>query len=83
MVSRIVLPRSRERADGAPGGAARRGVEAGRRLVEEDELRVADEREREVQAARLAAGQLRATRTSALSCRPTSSMTSSTSRGRG
>jgi hypothetical protein len=46
-----------ERAHGAPGGAARLGIEAGRRLVEEDELRVADEREGEIQPARLPAGQ--------------------------
>ena len=44
-------------ADRLPGGAPRGRVEAGRRLVEEDQLRVADERQREVQAPQLAAGQ--------------------------
>src|SRR5918996_898953 len=44
-------------ADCLPGLPSRGGVEAGGGLVEEDELRVADEREREVEAAELAAGQ--------------------------
>ncbi len=38
-----------QRADERPGVAARRRVEAGRRLVEEDELGVADERDAEVE----------------------------------
>ena len=38
-----------------PGVAPRGRVEAGRRLVEEDQLRVADEREREVEPAQLTA----------------------------
>ena len=42
-------------ADRLPGGAARAGVEAGRRLVEEDQLGVADEREPEVEPALLPA----------------------------
>ena len=46
-----------QRADDVPRRAPRRRVEAGRRLVEEDQLGVADEREREVQAAQLAAAQ--------------------------
>src|SRR4051812_34451942 len=46
-----------ERADGLPGGAAGRGVEAGRRLVEEHQLGVADEREPEVEPPLLAARQ--------------------------
>src|SRR3954470_583107 len=46
-----------QRADRRPGVAPRGGVESRRRLVEEDQLRVADEREREVQAAKLAAGE--------------------------
>src|SRR6185436_5935280 len=46
-----------ERADGVPRAAARRRVEAGRRLVEEDQLRIADQREREVEAAQLPARQ--------------------------
>ena len=40
-----------------PGGAPRGGVEAGGRLVEEDQLGVADQRERDVQPAALAAGE--------------------------
>src|SRR5581483_11633820 len=43
--------------DRVPGGAARARVEAGRRLVEEDQLRVADQREPEVEAPLLPAGQ--------------------------
>src|SRR3954452_17417511 len=46
-----------ERADDLPRRAPRRRVEAGGRLVEEDQLGVADEREREVQPAQLAAAQ--------------------------
>jgi hypothetical protein len=46
-----------QRADDVPRRAPRRRVEAGRRLVEEDQLGIADEREREVQPARLAARQ--------------------------
>ena len=41
--------------DDLPRGAARGGVEAGRRLVEEDQLGVADQRERDVEAAALPA----------------------------
>jgi hypothetical protein len=44
-----------QRAHDLPGGAPRRRVEARRRLVEEDQLGVADERQREVQPAPLAA----------------------------
>src|SRR5207248_7038381 len=44
-------------ADRLPGGAARAGVEARRRLVEEDQLRIADERKREVESALLSARQ--------------------------
>src|SRR5215218_851508 len=46
-----------QRAHDFPRGAPRRRVEAGRRLVEEDQLGVADQREREVQAAQLTARQ--------------------------
>src|SRR3954451_21153550 len=46
-----------QRADRAPRDAARGRVEARGRLVEEDQLRVADERQPEVQAAQLAAGE--------------------------
>ena len=46
-------------ADHLPRGAARRGVEAGRRLVEEDQLRVADQRQRDVEPPPLSAGQRR------------------------
>src|SRR5215208_4177338 len=44
-----------ERADGLPRCPARRRVEPGRRLVQEDELGVADEREAEVEPAGLPA----------------------------
>ena len=43
--------------DDLPGGAARRRVEARCRLVEEDQLGIADQRERDVQPAALAARQ--------------------------
>ena len=46
-----------QRADHLPRGAARRRVEAGRRLVEEDEIGIADERDAEVEPALLAAGE--------------------------
>src|SRR5579863_3622036 len=46
-----------QRADRVPGGAPRGGVEPGRRLVEEDQLGVADQRQGQVEAAPLAAGQ--------------------------
>ena len=46
-----------QRADHVPGGAPGAGIEARRRLVEEDQLRVADQREREVQPPRLAAAE--------------------------
>ena len=46
-----------QRADELPRGAPRRGVEAGGRLVEEDELGIADERHAEVETALLPAGQ--------------------------
>src|SRR3954454_19520456 len=51
------LAQARQRADGAPRGPSRGRVEARRRLVEEDELGVADERQREVQPPQLAAGE--------------------------
>src|SRR3954469_4529124 len=47
-----------QRADRRPRVAARGGVEARRRLVEEDQLRVADQRQAEVQPPQLAARQL-------------------------
>ena len=43
--------------DHVPGLAPRRGVEAGRRLVEEEQLGVADQRHADVEAALLAAGE--------------------------
>jgi hypothetical protein len=46
-----------QRANQLPGGPACRRVEAGRRLVEEDEVGVADEGDPEVEATLLAAGQ--------------------------
>src|SRR3954469_600577 len=52
------LPQVAQRADRRPGVAARGGVEARRRLVEEDQLRVADQRQPEVEGPQLAAGQL-------------------------
>ena len=51
------MPEVRERADRQPRRAPGGRVEAGRRLVEEDELGVADEGQREVQAPQLPAGQ--------------------------
>ncbi len=48
--------------DDLPGSAAGGRIEPGRRLVEEDELRITDEREREVEPPPLAAGQPRAER---------------------
>ena len=54
-MSSTVLPSTLERADRLPRLAPRRGVEAGRRLVEEDQVGVADEREREVEPPLLAA----------------------------
>src|SRR5207248_3998293 len=51
------LAEAAERAQCLPGLAAGVGVEAGRRLVEEDQFGVADEREAEVEAAALAAGE--------------------------
>ena len=71
-----------EPVDDAPGGAAGGGVEAGGGLVEEDELGVADEREREVEPAPLAAGEVFA-RASAFSSSPTSAIVSRASRGAG
>ena len=53
------MPSARSPSITLPGRAARRRVEAGRRLVEEDELRVADQRERDVEPAPLAARELR------------------------
>ena len=69
--------------DDLPGGAARGGVEAGRRLVEEDQLGVADQRQSRRPAA--GAGRRRATlaRSSACSLSPTSASVSSTWRGAG
>ena len=69
-----------QRADHLPGGPARGRVEAGRRLVEEEDLGVADQAEAEVEPPLLAAGE-RPHRASRFSSRPTSSITSSASRG--
>src|SRR4051812_42781406 len=52
------LSQRAQRADRLPRRAPRRRVEAGGRLVEEDQLRVPDERQPEVQAAQLAAREL-------------------------
>jgi hypothetical protein len=51
----MVRPSAHRPSTTLPRLAAGGGVEAGRRLVEEDELGVADEREREVEPALLAA----------------------------
>src|SRR3712207_5022477 len=51
------LAQPRQRAHGVPRGAARRRVEPGRGLVEEDQLGVSDERQREVQPPQLATRQ--------------------------
>src|SRR4051794_4844501 len=52
------LAQRAQRADRLPRAAPGGGVEAGRRLVEEDQLGVADERQREVEPAQLPAGEL-------------------------
>ena len=57
MVSRIVLPSSCSERIASQAVRRAAGSKPGRRLVEEDELGVADEREGEVQAPLLAAGQ--------------------------
>jgi hypothetical protein len=71
-----------ERPDRGPGLLPGGGVEPGGRLVEEQQPRPADDPERQVEPALLAAGQLpdRAPLEAASPARP---MTSSTSRGRG
>src|SRR2546423_5761023 len=51
------LPQTLQRAHGVPRGAPGRRVEPRGRLVEEDQVGIAHEREREVQAAQLAARQ--------------------------
>ena len=51
------LAEQAQRADHLPRSAARCRVEPGRRLVEEEEIRVADERDAEVEPALLAAGE--------------------------
>ena len=56
------MPERTEVPDRLPGGAPGARVEARRRLVEEDELRVADQREPEVEAALLPARQRAAAR---------------------
>ena len=71
-----------EPGDHLPGLAAGGGIEAGRRLVEEEQLGVADQRDADVEAALLAARE-RPARSSAFSARPTSSIVSSTGRGCG
>jgi hypothetical protein len=47
-----------QRGDQPPCLAARGGIEAGGRLVEEEQLGVADERQRDIEAALLAAREL-------------------------
>ena len=54
-------------ADHLPRLAPGRGVEAGRRLVEEEQLGIADQRQRDVEAALLAAGELEPSASSAFS----------------
>jgi len=60
------LAKTAQRADRLPGAAPRAGVEAGRRLVEEDQLRVADQRETEIEPPALAAGEPPRTRVALL-----------------
>ena len=67
--------------DHLPGLAPRRGVEAGRRLVEEEQLGVADQRQADVEPALLAAGEAAGPRRPPCSSSPTSSIVSSTGRG--
>ena len=74
------MPSERSERIMLPGGAARGRVEAGRRLVEEDELGIADERDAEVEP-RFWPPESVLTRASRFSPSPTSSITSSTSRG--
>ena len=52
------LAKRAQRADRLPGGTPCLGIKAGGRLVEEDQLGVADERQSEVEPAQLAAGEL-------------------------
>ena len=58
MVRKIGLAELAEPGDDLPGGPAGRRVEAGGRLVQEDDVGVADQRQGDVEAAALAAGQL-------------------------
>ena len=51
------MPSERSDADHLPGGASRGRVEARRRLVEEDEIGVADERDAEIEPPLLPAGE--------------------------
>ena len=67
-----------QRADRRPRLAARRGVKAGGRLVEEDQVGIADERESEIEPPALTAGELLGAHVALLGCSSTSSMTSST-----
>jgi hypothetical protein len=55
VVRKIVLPSCRSPGDDLPGGPAGGGVESGGRLVQEDELGVADEGKGEVEPPPLAA----------------------------
>ena len=57
-MSRIVVPQPAEVLDRGPAAPPRLGVEAGGRLVEEDQIRIARQGQGEVQAAPLAARQL-------------------------
>ena len=66
-----------QRPDQVPELAAGLRVEPGRRLVEEEQLGAADDAERHVHPAALAAGQRRGSWLPALSVSPTSSITSS------
>src|SRR3954468_192034 len=52
------LPQLAQRLDHLPGGTPGGRVEAGGRFVEEDQLRVADQRQREVEPPELPAGEL-------------------------
>ena len=82
VVRKTVLPEAGEVPDHLPGVAPGVRVEARRRLVEEQQLPVADQREREVEPPLLATGQ-RLDRPGRFSVRSTRSSTSSRWRGVG
>ena len=71
------MPPAAQRADQLPELAPGLRVEAGRRLVQEEQLRPADDAERDVEPALLAAGERVGARAGASRLRPTRSITAS------